>query len=920
MVNCTKLENKKEELYASENGRRIYTEIKYLCEVAISVNKNFDELIEKVINLVTGKPLTLELVEKAEEMLLPIKKLDCVKEMLYIAHAHIDMNWEWGWDETVAITLSTFRTTLDFMKQYDFTFGQSQASCYKIVEEYDEDMLEEIKERIKEGRWEVTASSWVEGDSNMPLYESQMRQSLYAKKYLSSLLGVKKEELNLSFEPDTFGHNAFTPEIFAKGGITRLYYGRGKFDDCIFRWKANSGAEILTYCEPIWYIAESFDKDLRSLIRYAPCFASKYNLDRCLQVIGIGDHGGGVTRSSLEAVEEMKNYPLLPKVRYGTYREFFDYLESKKDSFKEYVGEINPIFDGCYTSQARIKSAYKEGEINLLTTEYSNAMSVLNGGKDRANLMDGAWQKLLFNTFHDILPGSCVYESKVYALGIMQEASAKAESVRALNLRDISERIDLSVWAEELKPTSSGEKASIGAGVGYKGSIRSSYDISRSDGRGRVYVFFNQLPFEREEVVELPIYDWDIDLNQLEAVNEEGEKLKLQILSKPETYWFHKMFKVLIQVKLPPLGYKSVLIKLKDNLYEKYKLNYSYREQKELDFNLENSVYKAEFDNRTLKLNRIINKSSGKALPLISGGEIWLEQEDSSYGMNAWTIGRIRKSEEFFPCEMGEKYLVDIRQGFSYKTKFSSSIVNVDVQFENGALIYKLDCDFLEINENEKTIPLLSSAFTLAKGVEVYKDFNECGKPLQEANVNFSASRCVYVTDKNGEGFVLLSKDRYGFRYFDDKLSVMLLRQSNEPDKFSEHGKYRMEFAIIPVGNYSKKQIDERIRGYLYPIVFTSVTGRGSYELPLTDSYISINAKNSVISDLSTSGDGKIKITVRNYSENEDNFEITLNREICGCYLTNFHSDVLCEAKFTGKSFKGKVKGYALNCYLVELK
>ena len=72
------------------------------------------------------------------------------------------------------------------MEEYpDFKFSQSQASVYKIVEEYDPAMLEIIKERIREGRWEVTASTWVETDKNMPNGESLARHILYTKKTLS---------------------------------------------------------------------------------------------------------------------------------------------------------------------------------------------------------------------------------------------------------------------------------------------------------------------------------------------------------------------------------------------------------------------------------------------------------------------------------------------------------------------------------------------------------------------------------------------------------------------------------------------------------------------------------------------------------------------------------------------------------------
>ena len=88
-------------------------------------------------------------------------------------------------------------------------------------------MLEEVKQRVQEGRWEVTASAWVENDKNMPNGESMARHLLYTKKYLSKLLDIKEEILNLDFEPDTFGHSYNLPEILRNGGGSRYYHCRG---------------------------------------------------------------------------------------------------------------------------------------------------------------------------------------------------------------------------------------------------------------------------------------------------------------------------------------------------------------------------------------------------------------------------------------------------------------------------------------------------------------------------------------------------------------------------------------------------------------------------------------------------------------------------------------------------------------------
>ncbi len=112
---------------------------------------------------------------------------------------------------------------LQIMKEYpDFKFSQSQASVYRILERFAPEMLEEVKERVTEGRWELTASAWVETDKNMANGESLSRHILYAKNYLSKLFSVDPDSLEVDFDPDTFGHSRNVPEISSEGGVILL--------------------------------------------------------------------------------------------------------------------------------------------------------------------------------------------------------------------------------------------------------------------------------------------------------------------------------------------------------------------------------------------------------------------------------------------------------------------------------------------------------------------------------------------------------------------------------------------------------------------------------------------------------------------------------------------------------------------------
>ena len=66
--------------------------------------------------------LTATACKAAEQALLPLSEAARAYEVLFVGHAHIDMNWMWSYQETVAATLATFRTMCNIMDEYpEFT-------------------------------------------------------------------------------------------------------------------------------------------------------------------------------------------------------------------------------------------------------------------------------------------------------------------------------------------------------------------------------------------------------------------------------------------------------------------------------------------------------------------------------------------------------------------------------------------------------------------------------------------------------------------------------------------------------------------------------------------------------------------------------------------------------------------------------
>ena len=116
-------------------------------------------------------------------------------------------------------------------------------------------------------------------------------------------------------------------------------------------------------------------------------------------------------RRDLERIIDM-NTGVFPNLRFGTYREFFALAEAIKDKLPVVEGELNFVFTGCYTSQSRIKMANKVAENALGEAELFQAFSHTAADAPAAPArMAEAWQKVLFNQFHDIIPGSGIIDT-----------------------------------------------------------------------------------------------------------------------------------------------------------------------------------------------------------------------------------------------------------------------------------------------------------------------------------------------------------------------------------------------------------------------------------------------------------------------------------------------------------------------------
>jgi len=828
-------------------GERILAQIFFAHEMSKVNGGAYDDAVRSALSIVErglekegviGRETALAAEEALKELAPEAKKYT----VLCVAHAHIDMNWMWPWEETVAVTLDTFRTMLRLMEEYPaFTFSQSQASVYRIVEQYDPEMLEEIRRRVKEGRWEVTASHWVEADKNMPSGESLTRHLLYTKRYLSRLFDLDPGSLDLDFEPDTFGHSVNVPEILASGGGKYYYHCRGGEGPLLYRWEAPSGRSVIVYREPTWYI----DSIQPVLGAYAPAVCRQTGLSTYLNVYGVGDHGGGPTRRDLERMLDMQGWPVYPNLRFGTYREFFALAESVADRLPTVRGELNFVFTGCYTSQTRIKTANRIGEAVLGEAEaFGAAAAAAVGARYPGVLLENAWRNVLFNQFHDILPGSGVLETREHALGLFQETFAIANTSRKLALEKIAAAIDTSALAGPDDRLSVSEGA--GAGFGVR-EFRIS-QVERGRGGVRIVHVFNPLPHEREEAVEITLWDWNSPVRALSVRDGGGREVPHQVLEEGfHQYWGHEYVRLLAHVKVPALGYATLTVSEgTEELVPPMPLGP--RTEQAEQFVLENEWLRAEFDPADATVRSLVWKPTGEELadPARPAGQFRLIREDPSRGMTAWQVGRYMSVES---VHRGGKMRTGtrggVRQSIHYELAFGRSSLKVTVSLDRNSprLDFRAECDWQETGAADRDVPQLAFLWPLGYDAASYKydvPFGVVERGPLDHDVPGNSFALGVRKDENGPSVMIVTDNKYGFRGTDRSLSVSLIRGSFDPDPYPEignHHRFSLGVCVCPPSGH--RGLIETARRFCHPLLALSGTVHAGTR-PLSGSFLEL--------------------------------------------------------------------------------
>jgi len=777
-------------------------------------------------------------LRKSQQDLEPLRPTLQQATLHLSGNSHIDAAWLWPVTETVDVVRRTFGTALQLMNEYPtYTFSQSALAYSEWMSEKYPEMNAEIKQRIKEGRWEIVGGMWVEPDLNMPDGESQVRQLLVGQREAKMLYGVTAR---IGWNPDTFGYDWQLPQIYKKSGLDYFVTQKlsanetNPFPFKLFWWQSPDGSKVLTYL-PHGY----GNRDLGP-VRLSNDLVHARNLNSglsdLLDLYGVGDHGGGPTRSVLDqGLRWTQTDKIVPKVEFGTAQSYFSAVEKKiapdSPTYNYHAMGNGPVtlptppagevtvptwkdelyFEhhrGTYTTQAKHKQNMRESEEWTLNAEKYSSLAWLDGQSYPGTALNEAWKKVLFNQFHDLGAGSgigIIYKDAQRDYDQVRWATQEA-STKALNT--IQARID--THAAGLVPI----------------------------------LVFNPLGWDRSGLVHVDV-EMPAASDGVTILDKNNHVVPSQILSSDSAT---NTYRLLVDAKsVPSLGY--------DVLHAVPGKKPFVSDLKASGLTMGNSFLKVTVDPTNGCITSLYDKKSNfESLAAGACGNQLQAFKDHSTTETAWNI------------DPGTyDHVIPITEADSVKLVENTplrAVVRVSRTWQSSKFVQDItlyaDSDQVEVVNDvdwHETYILLKAAFPLAASSKMatYEiPYGSIERPTTRDNdwdaAKFEVSAIRWADLGDGQhGFSLINAAKYGYDCKDNVLRLTVLRSPTDPDPVADRGHQHFGYVLYPhAGDWKSAMTVRHGFDYNYKLHAAQVASHAG-TMPLEHSFISVKGDNVVL-------------------------------------------------------------------------
>ncbi|RMH74977.1 MAG: alpha-mannosidase [Cyanobacteria bacterium J007] len=798
-----------------------------------------------------------------------------------LGHAHLDLAWLWPIAETWDAAQRTFDSVLNLMADFpDLTFGHTTAALYSWIEQHRPDLFAAISNRVKSGQWEILASLWVEPELNLISGEAIARQVLYGQQYCLEKFG---QLCPVAWLPDSFGFCWQIPQLFKQGGIDYFVTQKLRWNDTtefpyeVFWWQSPDGTRIFSLMSSL--IGQAIDP--LKMASYTTDWNRKTGGNFCLWLPGVGDHGGGPTRDMLELRQQWQASPFFPDTKFTTAIAYLQELETSTttpDSLPVWNDELYLEFHrGCYTTHADQKLWNRRLEGGLYEAElfasFAEAIDNLTYPKSE---LESAWKTLLFNQFHDILPGSSIPEVYEEVRPGWEKAEKVVSDIIKQSLKAIASHIDL--------PTPPQENA-------------------------RAIAVFNSLNWRRSPIVTLTLSPEEISSKIYDG---DGREVRSQIIENRLVFEANK---------IPSIGYRlfwlcpaeTVIVKSdisegddpKSPRLNRNRSNSSFPRKEECSemfvsppvnnaYILENDLFQIEIDATTGNIAQFWDKIEHREVLSHPGNQLQFFADSGQY-WDAWNIDPDYEQHRLTDAVLTEikwQSYGKLEQRVRVVRKFSQSTFIQDYVLEANSPVLKIETT---VDWQERHV-LVKAAFPLNLEADFATYEMPCGAIARSTQTQTDAERAkwevpaIHWADLGDRhyGVSVLNNCKYGYDAKPNQLRLTLLRGATWPNPQADLGRHQFIYAVYPHrGDW--KQANTVRRGYElnFPVRvidiednFSKKDANQDYVLSASSTFLELSAKNIIVMALKRAQDDRHGWVLRCYETEGKATEVELRSDL----------------------------------------
>ncbi|MFN7992893.1 MAG: glycoside hydrolase family 38 C-terminal domain-containing protein [Bryobacteraceae bacterium] len=845
----------------------------------------------------------------------PAAKAASPETVYVVPHTH----WEGAVfktrEEYLEMGLPHIVKALYLLKKYpDYRFVLDQM-CYvrPFVERYPAE-VPALRQFLAQGRLQIAGGTDTMHDNNIPAGESIVRQYLLGKSYFRDALGY---DVTTGWGLDTFGHNAQMPQILKLAGMKSYWFQRGvpSIDTpSEFFWQGIDGTRIPAFWLPIGYGAlfelPSNPAAFTALVegRFNTLTPFSHGNERVLMAGADVWEPEEALPVMVQQFDDSGHAPFALRLSIPA---DFEAAVARRADRPVISGELNPVFQGIYSSRIDVKQAMRTSERLLTTAEKLNTMAAALGGPGMRDRIEAAWEPVLFNQAHDLSSGVMV--DKVYDDSMQryhQAHAAAGELVRA-NLEFLSGRADTA-------------------------------------GEGVPVAVFNTLSWPRTDVAEVDISFSDPAVTHFALRDPAGNAIPVQVLQelRNDDNGIRQAHIAFMARDVPAMGY-AIYHAVPNAAGPANPPSSSHGTMHEDKAALENEFYRASFDLWTGALDSLVVKADNWET-LAKPGNVVAREHDGGdfwelYGtLNGGRLTAMKK--EIAPPRPGyTEWSNDFVGGsgvaaggpvfseFHIAHPFGKNHFATRVRLYNGLRRIDISTELTNQEEFVRYRAVFPTSIANGKATEEIA-FGAIERPQRQ---EFPAQNWSDWSD-GAKGFALLNRGLPGNNIASGEMMLSLMRSARlisygyigglEPGVGSDTGlgigrKYTLDYAVLPhSGDWRSAELWRAGLEFNNPLLVRTVASHAGV-LGKKWGILDVSAADVVVSALKPGRDGTSVVRVYEAAgKPAQGVRLSLHVPVTDAHETNLIEDAGAAVAVSGDSLNFDLKPFEIRTFKLRIK